>query len=160
MNSITIPSILAGVILVAGIFAFMPIDQASTVHTTIQASTTQMSIATDTKTVTDTGTVFRVTCPAGSAGCHILEMYIRDNDGGADLDVALIQLRMNGETFTIAADGANTTVGADATALVNGVSGLAITASDIITVNLDGNSDTYTLTVVSQTEGDSEITIT
>jgi len=42
MNKFTIPTILAVTVLVAGIFAFMPIEQASTVHTTIQASTAQL----------------------------------------------------------------------------------------------------------------------
>jgi len=42
MNRLTIPAILAATVLVAGIFAFMPIEQASTVHTTIQASTSQL----------------------------------------------------------------------------------------------------------------------
>ena len=37
MNKVTIPTILAATILVAGIFAFMPIEQASSVHTTILA---------------------------------------------------------------------------------------------------------------------------
>ena len=35
MNKITIPVILTATVLVAGIFAFMPIDEATTVHTTI-----------------------------------------------------------------------------------------------------------------------------
>jgi len=34
MNKLTIPAILAATVLVAGIFAFMPVEQASTVHTT------------------------------------------------------------------------------------------------------------------------------
>ena len=39
MNKFTIPSILTGIILIAGIFAFMPIYEATTVHTTIQNTT-------------------------------------------------------------------------------------------------------------------------
>ena len=35
MNKLAIPAILAATVLVAGIFAFMPVQQASTVHTTI-----------------------------------------------------------------------------------------------------------------------------
>jgi hypothetical protein len=34
---ISIPAILAATVLVAGLFAFMPIEKASTVHTTITA---------------------------------------------------------------------------------------------------------------------------
>ena len=36
MNRYTIPSILTGIVLIAGIFAFMPVYEAATVHTTIQ----------------------------------------------------------------------------------------------------------------------------
>ena len=38
MNKFTIPAILVITVLVAGIFAFVPIDEASTVHTTLQSS--------------------------------------------------------------------------------------------------------------------------
>jgi len=34
MNKLTIPAILVATVMVAGIFAFMPVEQASTVHTT------------------------------------------------------------------------------------------------------------------------------
>jgi len=39
MNKLTIPTILVATVMVAGIFAFMPVEQASTVHTTIQLQT-------------------------------------------------------------------------------------------------------------------------
>jgi len=38
MNKLTIPAILVATVMVAGIFAFMPVEQASTVHTTIQGT--------------------------------------------------------------------------------------------------------------------------
>lgn len=38
MKAVIIPAILAATVLVAGIFAFMPVEKASTVHTTIQSS--------------------------------------------------------------------------------------------------------------------------
>ena len=38
MNKILIPSILVAIVIVAGIFAFIPIDKAITVHTTIAAN--------------------------------------------------------------------------------------------------------------------------
>ena len=50
LNKVVIPVILAVTISIAGIFAFMPIDMASTVHTTLQSS----SAATNqTTTITD-----------------------------------------------------------------------------------------------------------
>jgi len=42
MNKLTIPSILVATVMVAGIFAFMPVEQASTVHDTIQATSVQI----------------------------------------------------------------------------------------------------------------------
>ena len=42
MNKLTIPAILAATVMVAGMFAFMPVEQASTVHT---SSTTNLSTA-------------------------------------------------------------------------------------------------------------------
>ena len=35
MNKLTIPSILAATVLIAGIFAFMPVEKANTVHTSL-----------------------------------------------------------------------------------------------------------------------------
>ena len=45
MNKLTIPAILAATVMVAGIFAFMPVEQASTVHTTSTATVSAATIA-------------------------------------------------------------------------------------------------------------------
>lgn len=50
MNKIVIPVILSVTILIAGIFAFQPIEEASTVHTTLQSSS---AATTQTTTITD-----------------------------------------------------------------------------------------------------------
>ena len=52
MKKYTIPSVLVAIVLIAGIFAFMPINEASTVHTTIQNSQLQIKTATDTTATT------------------------------------------------------------------------------------------------------------
>jgi len=44
MNKFTIPAILVVTVLVAGIFAFMPVEKASTVHTTLGSSTQSTNI--------------------------------------------------------------------------------------------------------------------
>jgi len=44
MIKLTIPAILAAILLVAGIFAFMPVEQATTVHTTILAQQTERDV--------------------------------------------------------------------------------------------------------------------
>ena len=48
MNKLTIPSILAATVLIAGIFAFMPVEKASTVHTGLgtQLTTITNNVAT------------------------------------------------------------------------------------------------------------------
>ena len=50
MKKIVIPVILAVTISIAGIFAFMPIDEATTVHTTLQSAS---DATTQTTTITD-----------------------------------------------------------------------------------------------------------
>ena len=45
MNKLMIPAILAVTVMVAGIFAFMPVEQASTVHTTNTATLSAATIA-------------------------------------------------------------------------------------------------------------------
>jgi len=46
-TKVTIPALLTITVLVAGIFAFMPVDEVSTVHTTILAATTGIACATE-----------------------------------------------------------------------------------------------------------------
>jgi len=45
MNKLTIPAILVATVMVAGIFAFMPVQQASTVHTTSTITVSSATIA-------------------------------------------------------------------------------------------------------------------
>ena len=53
LNKIAIPTILAATIMVAGIFAFMPVEQASTVHTTIQGAGSVIGIPGNVDIATD-----------------------------------------------------------------------------------------------------------
>ena len=52
MNKLTIPALLLGVVMVAGAFAFMPVQEASTVHTStgVETITAEVVIATGTTT--------------------------------------------------------------------------------------------------------------
>jgi len=54
VKKLAIPAILAATVLIAGIFAFMPVEKASTVHDTILAS--GMQFRTDSDTCTSIGT--------------------------------------------------------------------------------------------------------
>jgi len=51
MKKITIPTILAATILIAGVFALMPIEQASTIHKTVQSTASHIVVKTITCTV-------------------------------------------------------------------------------------------------------------
>ena len=51
MSKLTIPAILVATIMVAGIFAFMPVEQASTVHDSITAAAVGLACVTETLTV-------------------------------------------------------------------------------------------------------------
>ncbi|MCH7648731.1 MAG: hypothetical protein IIA83_09010 [Thaumarchaeota archaeon] len=92
MNKIAIPAILAATVMIAGIFAFMPVEQATTVHTSgtitiANDAITAAKIATDALTsdeladsfVTEIGTLDR------GWNWHVLD----DTSGGAQ-DVILI----------------------------------------------------------------------
>ena len=52
MEKFIIPSILAATILVAGMFSFIPVQQATTVHTTIGSATADLTCVTETVTAT------------------------------------------------------------------------------------------------------------
>lgn len=163
MIKYTIPSVLIAITLVAGIFAFMPIEQATTVHTTIQQSTTHIVDSIQGATATDDE--FRVTCPVTSDGCIINEAYIINQSGNGDTDINSIQLEIPTTTdFQLAAEGDNTVLADDAIQAVQGVSGLAIGASDVICFDMTGTitdaDNTYSLKVIATVEGDlSDITI-
>ena len=98
MNKIVIPAILAVTIVVAGIFAFMPVEKASTVHTTIIAeiqssgvlaagSITDTTIATDALTSDELATSFVTEIGTLDRGWS---WHVLDNTGGGAQDVILI----------------------------------------------------------------------
>jgi len=54
MNKFTIPTILLATVMVAGMFAFMPVEQANTVHTTLVADISGASATVSSDTIADT----------------------------------------------------------------------------------------------------------
>jgi len=162
MIKYTIPSVLIAITLVAGIFAFMPIEQATTVHTTIQASTTHL--VSSTQEATATNDEFRVTCPTSSDGCIINEAFLlNENITAADIDS--IQLEVGGVAdFELADDNANGNVAQDNVLPLTGVSELAIGNDDAVCFSTTGvftaAGNAYSLKVIATVEGDlSDITI-
>ena len=100
MNKLTIPTILVATVMVAGIFAFMPVEQASTVHTTIG--------------VLNTATANDLALPAAvtniidlTAGTDIAEGTICASiaDVGAEDNLALTVTAAAGETIDLIAAG-------------------------------------------------------
>ena len=73
MNKLTIPAILVATVMVAGIFAFMPVEKAGTVHTTIIASISDanvVGIVDSDLTNFDAGEELEVTCTGGKSLVH------------------------------------------------------------------------------------------
>lgn len=162
MNRLVIPSILTATVLIAGIFALMPIEKASTVHTTIQATTARISSATLAVSVALTDVT--ITCPAASDGCHILEILVDDDDAGAGDEVTIDNILLNafGEVnVVLIAYAPDETVDGNPEALPQ-VSGLAIAGGDSLVINVitDGtDSADYDVTVVAEVEGGTTIGI-
>ena len=74
MMKIALPVLLAGIIMIAGIFPMLPIDKATTVHTTIQG--TQLN---NVATVLDTDLSNNATAGCGAAGGDFLVHYVFSN---------------------------------------------------------------------------------
>jgi len=92
MNKLTIPALLLGVVMIAGAFAFMPVQEASTVHTTGAASGATSTTTTG-AFATAGNLVFN--CSAASA-CVVQEIYI--NSDGTAASVLTTVILTNGGT--------------------------------------------------------------
>lgn len=158
MTKLTIPIILSLTIIAAGFFAFSPIEQASSVHTTILAGSTDIS---ETLNESDTaGDDFTITCPAASDGCHILDVYL--TDPGVDqgnTDAGVVTLTVNGVALQLSADA--TAAFDNGAAVVGGVSGVALGNGDSILIAMaPGGENNPTLIVIATVEGGEDIEVT
>ena len=79
MNKFVIPSILTAIVLIAGIFAFMPVEKASTVHDEIIAAITG-AVGSTTNDSLETDIAANAAAIAANAGA------IADLDGDGDLN--------------------------------------------------------------------------
>ena len=84
MNKLAIPAILAATVLVTGIFAFMPVEQASTVHTTIG---TQQAVLGVIAADADGASTTTLTCDAPFEVTQITVQTIGAVDAAEDVDV-------------------------------------------------------------------------
>ena len=168
MRKYTVPLILSVTIVIAGVFALIPVDQATAVHTQIQANTEKLDTSSATADVINED--FTITCPTASDGCYIIDVYLIDNDldAGDDVDVDDITFSIDvagtRTVLEVAADGAN--VGAGGAEVDNevlgltGPSGLGMKPDDFLTINIDSDSDSYTLDVIAMVEGQTSIEVT
>lgn len=91
MKKIVIPAILTATILIAGMFAFMPVEKASSVHTTIQAG--QATVFSQTVAHTTAAAVaevrdFTLNC---TSDCVITSIVVQSTVSGATANVASVQ---------------------------------------------------------------------
>lgn len=176
MIKYTLPIMLVATVLVAGIFAFVPINEASTVHTTIQNSQLQIKTTTDTAAAA-AGTVVTIDldapfellqisfeCTGSAPGNDVNETTFCD----ATEDMDIIDFSRDGETTVqliataggglvgsdvdatlraIILDGDATTAATDHSVARMAVSDrIAFTMVNDVTAD-DGNDSGYTLTV-------------
>ena len=137
--------------MVAGAFAFMPIENASTVHDIVMANTLRI----DTLTATDTGagTDLVITCPEESDACRILEVYFEENSADT-IVLGALNAVINGDTYVIQAD-LGTTIDSEREA-VAGLSGTTFGGGDTLTVVITGDSDDYNAVIFIEVEGNTE----
>jgi len=139
MNKLTIPAILVATVMVAGMFAFMPVQQASTVHTTTGGFLSLAPAATVNPTVAATDAAIWT---IGEPFC-VKSIY---RTGGADAGA------LNVGVFTVAT---NLVAAADYPLVVDDAAGAASTAvADLLAREAAGIADvplcgTTTLTVTS-----------
>ena len=159
MSNFTIPIILVFTVVVAGVFAFAPIENASTVHTQIFANSAHISEDSASVVAGAAGEDITVTCPTNSNGCHILDIYIRENDGiGNSMNLDTANAVIDDVVYEIALDlNIDLNEGAQA---VPTVSGVAIGAGDTLTIAVSGTSTTYSVHVIASVEGNTEIDVT
>ena len=147
--------------MIAGAFAFIPIDNASSVHTTIMANTQRIDEIIVPFVAVDFDLV--ITCPTTSDGCRILEIYFRENDlvvgAGGDVDLGAVTAIINTVAATVQAD-LNTQV-SESNEAIAGVSGITIGGSDtlrIVVVDGSSESTSYSAVIFIQTEGNTAAT--
>ena len=151
MNKLTIPALLLGVVMIAGAFAFMPVQEASTVHTTgitVGATTTTTTVA----FATAGDLVFN--CGADS-GCVIQEIYLT-GDGTTTSVLTSVTLTTSGGAIVLAANIDDIAADTTTESVVDQASGagtgfpIVIPAGDSIAIAAaDGANGDVTVTIVT-----------
>ena len=163
MSQIIIPVILVFTIFIAGAFAFTPVDQASTVHEIVMANAQridQIILSNDAGSDNPAGTGGEdlvITCPTGSDGCRILEVYFEEESGAGDITLGTLNAVIDDVAYVIQID-LGTTIDDTAEAIA-GLSGVTFGGDDTITIVIaDGGSLEYNAVIFIQTEGNTVAT--
>ena len=156
-----VPLVLSSIIIVAAVFAFIPVNDAATVHTVVMANTMRMDEINLFTLVEDEDLV--ITCPATSDGCRILELYLQE-DGAGDIELGAL-------TATITdVDGVDTafiiqidvgTVIDGASEAIAGISGSVFGPGDTLEleiVDADSDSADYNAVIFIEVEGNTSAT--
>jgi len=160
MNKLTIPAILVATVMVAGIFAFMPVQQASTVHTTIGT----LQVVPCAKSMTG-GDTTDTTCTFTTTGNAMIIHQItvsadaftgRTGDGATEITTvdglaSLLTDTINTVSATVATTGAMTNIVNVESLIGAGVDGSLVTTTSAI---VGGTAiGTVTVTLVATSTG-------
>ena len=165
MNKIAIPAILVATVMVAGMFAFMPVEQASTVHTSAATQQASMKIlqGEDTTAVAaandnDEAQITIQARDAAAAGVpftikSIIVCATTSDDAGAAGDVLTETLTIDGDAILAEGGGALTQVsiadGDTITACVDIVAAIeGANAGDIGDISSDGGTVVFGVDLV------------
>ena len=100
MNKLTIPVILVATVMVAGIFAFIPVQEASTVHLSAAGAATQLKVVTAAAVdgvELDTAPSTTLTCPGGCLVNGITLTFV--NGADEELNIAVNSILVDGEAI-------------------------------------------------------------
>jgi len=82
MNKLVLPTILTAIVMVAGIFAFIPVEQASTIHNTVlNVGIDDLVDATD-QNANNLNDDVEIIATAANAGIACVTITVRDDAGG------------------------------------------------------------------------------
>ena len=100
MNKLTIPAILVATVMVAGIFAFMPVEQASTVHTTLG----QLNVGSNTDVATNVAAGLVVVATSATIKQGTVCLTYTDPGANDDPDLVVSYDATDTDTGSISAD--------------------------------------------------------
>ena len=164
MIKYTIPALLTGLVMIAGIFAILPVYEASTVHLTLQGDAAQLITISQTGIEPGTGGQDQVVFTIGQAFIvhNIVTTRTNDANNDCDMDAAVVSTNLIATTEitepnpgTTAADGDQENLIDLATAgdtnVIFGSTTLIVQTNDAGACDAD---DSFTISAVIETRGD------